>query len=255
MTTEPTGGCVLHRVGAGTPLVCVPGFADSAVSWWPLADALMVHHEVAVLDLPGFGAAPAPGFDVTVAALAEMIAEIVRSRWAGPVALVGHSLGAALAVRAAQQLPEQCAAVVSIEGNLTAQDGYFSGQATRHNDPHTFKRVFADQVRRLVEDGQAPACYADSVAAADPRSMYTLGRDATTNGAADGFGQEFAALRCPTVYLWSRTTTPPPTQDYLRDHHLPHHRLTIEHHWPWTIRADSVADLVHAAAVTASSSH
>lgn len=176
------------------------------------------------------------------------IAAIVRRSWPGPVTLVGHSLGSVLAVRAAQKLDRQCAAVVSIEGNLTAQDGYFSGRAARHDDPSAFKDVLTGQVRRLVEDGRAPASYARSVAAADAYSMWTLGRDADRHSAAEDFGQEFAALRCPAVYLWSQTTTPPATRDYLVENRLTHQQLTIEHHWPWTICPDTVADLVHAAA-------
>ncbi|MFD5922526.1 alpha/beta fold hydrolase [Kitasatospora sp. NPDC058201] len=248
MVAEIVEGCAVHRLGAGAPVLCVPGFADSAESWLPLAEALEARHCVAVLDLPGFGAAPALEAGVTLEDFAGRIAAVVRRCWSGPVTLVGHSLGSVLAVRAARKLNGRCAAVVSIEGNLTSQDGYFSGQATRHEVPGAFKDDFSGQVRKLVEDGRAPASYARSVAVADPYSMWALGRDAARRGAADGFGQEFAAVRCPADYLWSRTTTPPATREYLAKNRLTHHRLTIEHHWPWTIGPDTVADLVHAAA-------
>ncbi len=244
---EHIEGCVVRRMGTGTPMLCVPGFADSGASWVPLARELALRCEVAVLDLPGFGEAPPLGTDVTVAGFAELVAEVARRTWAGPVTLVGHSLGAALAVRAAHDLAEHCTAVVSIEGNLTTQDSYFSGQATRHDDPHDFKHAFVDQVRTLVADERAPASYAESAAVADPLSMWSLGRDATRQGAADRYGHEFAALRQPVLYLWSSTTTPPATQEFLRAHRLPNRHLTIEHHWPWTVRPDTIADLVHAA--------
>ncbi|MFD5922797.1 alpha/beta fold hydrolase [Kitasatospora sp. NPDC058201] len=241
-------GCADHRLGAGAPVLCVPGFADAAESWFALAEALKDRHCVAVLDLPGFGAAPRLEAGVTVEDFAGRTAAVVRRGWSGPVTLIGHSLGSVLAVRAAQKLNGQCAAVVSIEGNLTPQDGYFSGQAARHDVPGAFKDDFSGQVRRLVEDGRAPASYARSVAVADSYSMWALGRDADRCGAADGFGQEFAALRCPADYLWSRTATPPATRQYLAKSRPTHHQLTIEHHWPWTISPDAVADLVHAAA-------
>jgi pimeloyl-ACP methyl ester carboxylesterase len=234
-------------MGTGAPVLCVPGFADSGASWLPLTEALALRCEVAVLELPGFGEAPPQSAEVTVAGFAEVIADVARRTWAGPVTLLGHSLGAALAVRAAHHLAEHCAAMVSIEGNLTAQDSYFSGQATRHDAPAAFKHAFAEQVRTLVADGRAPATYAESVAVADPLSMWSLGRDAIRQGAADGYGRDFATLGHRAVYLWSSTTTPPATQEFLRAHRLQHRQLTIEHHWPWTVRPDTIADLVHAA--------
>lgn len=181
-------GCAVQRAGSGAPVLCIPGFADSSASWWALVQALADRCEAAVLDLPGFGAALASGREVTVAGFAEVVVAVARRGWEVPVTLVGHSLGSTLAVRAAHQLVGQCAAVVSIEGNLTADDGYFSGQA--------------------------PATYADSVAAADALSMWSLGRDAARQGAAGGFGREFVSLPCLTRYLWSSTTTPPATQGF-----------------------------------------
>jgi pimeloyl-ACP methyl ester carboxylesterase len=165
-------GCAVQRVGSGAPVLCIPGFADSSASWWALVQALADRCEVAVLDLPGFGAALASGREVTVAGFAEVVVAVVRRGWEVRVTLVGHSLGSALVVRAAHQLAGQCAAVVSIEGNLTADDGYFSGQAVQFDDPHAFKHNFSGQVRTLVAAGQAPATYAGSVAAADALSIY-----------------------------------------------------------------------------------
>jgi predicted alpha/beta hydrolase family esterase len=59
----------------------------------------------------------------------------------GPWDWWGHSLGAAIAVRAAHRLATRVAGVFSIEGNLTQADAYFSGAACRFDDPDLCKEA------------------------------------------------------------------------------------------------------------------
>jgi pimeloyl-ACP methyl ester carboxylesterase len=239
-------GCVVHRHGSGRPIVCVPAFADTAQSWAPLVAELSDRFEVAVLDLPGFGrAAPQPTAS-TVTGIADLIAAVVRRTWSAEVVLVAHSIGSAFAVRAGHQLGNRCRAVVSIEGNLTADDAYLTGQAADFDDPAEFKHHLSRLVDQLVAAGKAPASYAASVRVADAETMWALGRDAARQGTDDRFGHELLRLPCPVTYLWSASTTPPASQRFLHAHPVPHQRLPIPHHWPWTIDAPVVAQAITA---------
>jgi pimeloyl-ACP methyl ester carboxylesterase len=242
--TQMIDGCALHRQGAGVGVVCLPAFADTVRSWHPLVSALSDRCEVVVVELPGLSRPGRLPGRPTVTDIANLTAGIVRRVWATPVTVVGHSLGSAVAVRAAQQLDGQCQAIVSIEGNLTAHDAFLTGQAAGHDDPVEFKASLAVQIDTLVAAGEAPASFAESVRAADAATMWALGRDVALQSRDDGFGHEFVQLTCPSLYLWSRATTPQPSQDFLRAHAVPHHELGIAHHWPWIVDPAVVAALI-----------
>lgn len=238
----------VYRAGAGRPVVCVPGFTDSALSWRPLMASLPeLSCEVSVIELPGFGAAPPPVWTAGLTAYADEVVRVVRAQWQEPVVLIGHSLGSVIAVRAAHLLGTSCAALVSLEGSMTKSDDYFSSRSAGFDDPGIFQRDFAEAVDAMVQTGQAPSSYADAVRQADARSMWLLGRDASASGVGDAFGAEYRALAVPTLYVWAAGSTPPATQDYLRDHGIPNHRLDVEHHWPWQQAPDVVARVIASA--------
>jgi pimeloyl-ACP methyl ester carboxylesterase len=230
--------------GSGAPVVCVPAFADSAESWHSLVERLSDRHTVGVVEVPGLGRAGTPPVPPTVAGVAELITGLIQKTWTAPVTLVGHSAGSAVAVRVAHQLGDRCRAVVSIEGNLTVDDAYLTGQAVDFTDADAFKNHLADQIGGWVAAGKAPASYADSVRASDAYTMWSFGRDVAAGSAGDGFGHELLRLRCPVRYLWSAATTPPVSREFLRAHSIPHRQLPVAHHWPWTVDPDAVATAV-----------
>lgn len=106
------------RDDADAPVfLLVHGLGVSSRYFHPLAAELARTGRVFLVDLPGYGAAPNPRRDVTIAdhagALAGVVAE-VGSRWpaAGPPVLVGHSMGSnIIAVLAAEQ-PEVAERIV-----------------------------------------------------------------------------------------------------------------------------------------------
>ncbi|GAY18261.1 alpha/beta fold hydrolase [Mycobacterium sp. shizuoka-1] len=111
---------VLSVSGDGVPVVLLHGYADSADTWRAVLDRLETagRHAVAV-DLPGFGWAERrrpgpllPQFDA-------FVDELVADR--GPVVLVGNSLGAATAMRAAARNPDGVKAVLALNDPLNAR--------------------------------------------------------------------------------------------------------------------------------------
>lgn len=114
------GTRVLSVPGDGTPIVLLHGYADSADTWRGVLTRLEAAGRRAVaVDLPGFGQADprrpgpmVPQFDAFAdAVLAET----------GPAVLVGNSLGAATAVRAAARNTGAVKALVALDDPLNAQ--------------------------------------------------------------------------------------------------------------------------------------
>ncbi|QYZ69544.1 acetoin dehydrogenase dihydrolipoyllysine-residue acetyltransferase subunit [Neotabrizicola shimadae] len=105
-TAQPGDLHVTTRKGTGTPLVLVHGFAADATGWTPLERALPRDLPLVRIDLPSHGRSPLR----PVGSFAELAKELLRAfdRVAeGPVHLLGHSLGGALALALADVRPRQ----------------------------------------------------------------------------------------------------------------------------------------------------
>lgn len=113
---------------AGPTLILLHAFADSSQAFIPLfAMPLADRFRLVAVDLAGFGASPPSDNVHTIAEHAEAVAALVASLpTRGPVGLVAHSVTSMIAVEAVPRLSTPFAGLFSIEGNLTAQDAYFS---------------------------------------------------------------------------------------------------------------------------------
>jgi len=104
------------KAGSGKrPLILIPGLATGGWVWQETVRAFSGEHAVYVLTLPGFDgrpAAPAKAFDAARAAVEKLIEQ---RRLDKPV-IVGHSLGATMAVAVAEDRPTQVGGVVAIDG-------------------------------------------------------------------------------------------------------------------------------------------
>jgi pimeloyl-ACP methyl ester carboxylesterase len=224
----------------------VTGFGESGFSYLPLfATALAESHRLMVPDLPGFGVSPPrPGID-TLAALAGVVVHLVNALTpGGRVGLVGHSLGSAIAVRAAESLRDRLLGLVSIEGNLTAEDAYFSGRAVGFAEAQSFKQDLLAHVWKLGgEGGLAFRRYFASLAMADAESLWQLGLDAARSSAGDALGLAYRSLPARKLYCWSEASTQAVTAQYLRAHRLEHHRYPGGH-WPMVDAPDDFAEVI-----------
>jgi pimeloyl-ACP methyl ester carboxylesterase len=93
---------------SGERVLCVHGLEGSATNWTDVAAELAGDFRVDALDLPGFGYSPPPaspaGYSVTGQAQAVITA--IDHHVAGPVHLLGNSLGGAVAIRVAARRPD-----------------------------------------------------------------------------------------------------------------------------------------------------
>jgi pimeloyl-ACP methyl ester carboxylesterase len=155
-------------------------------------------HRVHLVDLPGFGDAPAPPADWDTVKYADLLEHWLRDRVRGSVVIVGHSFGGRVAVRlAARQLPQITGVVLMGVPGLPASR--FSKRALRQRSIRSLRELL-----RLLRSftGPAPLDWhthtfgsVDYLAAGDLRSLLvrTVNEDLTESA---------RAVRCPTLLLW-----------------------------------------------------
>ncbi|MGJ7916738.1 alpha/beta fold hydrolase [Massilia sp. LXY-6] len=99
----------------GRPLVLVPGLASGGWVWQEAVRAFSPDHVVYVLTLPGFdGRPPAPAN--AFAASRAAVEKLIEQRHLDKPVIVGHSLGATLALALAENRPARVGGVVAIDG-------------------------------------------------------------------------------------------------------------------------------------------
>lgn len=91
----------------GVTAVYVHGLGGSASNWTDLAALLSPFADGVAVDLPGFGfSEPPPDFDFSLDAHAGVVADYLAGLGAGPVHLVGNSMGGAIVLLVAARRPE-----------------------------------------------------------------------------------------------------------------------------------------------------
>ena len=93
-------------------LVLMHGWGASRESLRAIGALFQTTHRVHLLDLPGFGDAPAPASDWDTARYADLVEQLLVARVDGPVVLIGHSFGGRVALRVAARRPAQLRGLV-----------------------------------------------------------------------------------------------------------------------------------------------
>ena len=127
------GGASLRYLvgGAGPPLVLVHGLAGAASNWVELAPLLGRRHRLLIVDLPGHGGSDPLAAAPTLDPYADCVLELARLEGIVPASFVGHSLGGAVALRAAARRPHHVTAVVLLAAaGISSATKTFAGSVT-----------------------------------------------------------------------------------------------------------------------------
>jgi pimeloyl-ACP methyl ester carboxylesterase len=163
-------------VREATPLVCVHGLAGSSRWWDPVVRDLEAAGPVALLDLPSaLPPGDLPGW------VAREIEEL-----GGPVDLVGHSLGALVALRVAAVRPEFVRKLI-----LIAPPGIQSRRSAIAYGPSVLATMLRARPRFLVRA-------AIDAVRAGPRNLLRGG----AHVAATDARSEAAGVHTPTLLVW-----------------------------------------------------
>ena len=150
------------RNGAkGIPLLLIHGFGGAQESWAFLASELSRDHNVYTLDLPGHGASEKDVGEGTLSFFAGTIAGLLDEIAESRVHIVGHSLGAAVAVGFSVQFPERAASLTLISGagagtrvDRAFIEGFISANRRRQLKPFMLQ-LFMNRdlvTRSMIED-------------------------------------------------------------------------------------------------------
>ncbi len=98
-------------LGGGAPVLLLHGFDSSFLEFRRLAPLLASDRQLVIPDLFGFGFCPRPAAaDYSPAGVLRHLESLLRAlecRWPGPVALIGASMGGAVALELARRCPER----------------------------------------------------------------------------------------------------------------------------------------------------
>jgi 3-oxoadipate enol-lactonase len=100
------------------PLVCVHGAGSSSVVWMDVVRRLSPQRRVVAPDLPGHGQSDRwhPPDDVTIAMYRDAVGTVCAELEIERAVLMGHSMGALVALDAAATWPERVAGLVLVNG-------------------------------------------------------------------------------------------------------------------------------------------
>ncbi len=105
----------IHAAGRdGPPILLLHGFGADRLSWTANVATLEAQGRVLTLDLPGHGASLAAVGDGSVHDVADGVATALDRHGPGPMHVVGHSLGGAVALMLAQARPDLVASLALI---------------------------------------------------------------------------------------------------------------------------------------------
>ncbi len=248
VTLQTRNNSLLRKAGreSSTHVWFIPGFADSSRAFLPLFQLDVPFRCTLVApDLPGFGVSPAVSKIRTVSAYARFLKQLINDDASiETVGLVGHSSGSLIAVKLARMLGDKCRGVVSIEGNLTRADAYFSGQTVKYAHPDDFKSVFVSRILAKAETDPVLQYYASSLLQADAETMWRFGRNVYNTSRAKSPGLEFLSLPQPHLYYWNKDNTPQDTQDFIKQNSVPQKQFRKASHWPMIDAAPSTARIL-----------
>ena len=159
------------------------------------------------IDLPGFGATPAPatasGARGYAAQLAPLVTELAAS--SGPPVLVGHSFGGRVAVCLAAQRPDDVAGIVLSGVPLVRGEMPSSRPSRRY-------RV----IRLAARAGLVPSARLEAArrryGSEDYRAATGVVRDVLVATVAESYEDELHAVRCPVALVWGAEDTTAPVR-------------------------------------------
>ncbi len=102
------------RAGRGPALLFIHGIGDSAATWAGILPRFAERHTVIAPDLLGHGQSDKPRGDYSIAGYASGMRDLLGVLGIERATVIGHSLGAGVAMQFAYQFPERCERIVLV---------------------------------------------------------------------------------------------------------------------------------------------
>ncbi len=102
--------------GKGEPVILIHGLTANLMCWDAMAGSLSPAHKVVAYDLRGRGLSEDPGAGYDIQAHVDDLAALMDRLKIGKANIVGHSLGASIALAFAAAFPERSSRLVLLDG-------------------------------------------------------------------------------------------------------------------------------------------
>ncbi len=132
-----------RRGGAGPPLVCLHGFADTWRVWELVLPTLERHHDVLAPTLLGHAGGPRPDDDVSVATIGDAAERAMDEAGFETAHIVGNSLGGRIALELATRGRADSVVAFAPAGGWAADDPLFENLLT-------LQATLQDQARKAA---------------------------------------------------------------------------------------------------------
>ncbi len=107
VAVAPGQEVVVHELGAGHPLCCLPGLGADHTAFAPNVRSLALRHRCLVVDQVGIGASSPVTGPLTMARLADDVARVIAERTEGAADVLGVSMGGMVAQHLALRHPDR----------------------------------------------------------------------------------------------------------------------------------------------------
>ncbi len=192
-------------------IVLVHGIGEAASDDWSEQWTMLGReYRVIAVDLPGYGSSDHAVKAYTPAGYAEVLDFVIRREAAGPINLVGHSMGGAIALRYAAAHPERLVRLVVIDaagilyrlavvkflvGNRLAETSLIGRWSNRALESLTGK---------ILEEfeGASPKPPDDVAKRLEQQDGMSVQRLNALTLVADDFSKPLAAVEAPTLLIW-----------------------------------------------------
>ncbi len=138
-----------------TAVILIHGWACDANYWNQQFDALKSHYTVVALNLAGHGGSSANRSDWSIANYAADVAAVAKEIPSAHIVLVGHSMGATVALAAAPLIGQRVAGIVAVDAlRSVGLPPLAAPEIEKHIAP--FRADFVGETRKLVTGSLFP---------------------------------------------------------------------------------------------------
>jgi pimeloyl-ACP methyl ester carboxylesterase len=158
--------------------------------------------------------------------MARLVVQWLDPLDAGRVHVVGHSMGGVIGLHAAELLGSRAGALISLEGNLGAEDCVFSGRIASLPldafERHGFA-VFRSMLENLLHKDPGPglARYARDLERADPKALHRCARSLVRESKEGRLRERLVKLPLRKAYFGGEKSMSPGHRAFLTRHGIP----------------------------------
>ena len=121
--SESNNGLAYYHAGSGPAIVLVHGVGLRAEAWAHQINVLSRHYSVYAVDMPGHGESDlSAAKSMTLQGYVDAIASWVEQQLPTPVIIMGHSMGAMIALKFASRYPHLCSGVAALNAIYRRSD-------------------------------------------------------------------------------------------------------------------------------------